>query len=105
MRYVLGAIDRAREGYVWVVRRLVRVAVVGIAVVAGTVAASALLFSRTPQGLLLDEDPGAVFATIGVPEGVSPTRPEGVVKQVEDIVRLIPGVQGIISVVGLNFID
>src|SRR5438445_292766 len=40
MRYVLGAIDRTRDGYVWVVRRLMRVAIVGIAVVAGTVAAT-----------------------------------------------------------------
>ena len=105
MRYVLGAIDRTRDGYVWVVRRLVRVAIVGIAVVAGTVAASALLFSRTPQGFLPDEDQGAIFATMRLPEGVSLNRTEGVVKQVEDIVRPIPGVQGIISVVGLNFID
>src|SRR6266853_2761898 len=105
MRYVLGAIDRAREGYVWVVRRLVRVAIVGIAVVAGTVAATALLFSRTPQGFLPDEDQGAIFATMRLPEGVSLNRTEGVVKQVEGIVRPIPGVQCIISVVGLNFID
>jgi HAE1 family hydrophobic/amphiphilic exporter-1 len=105
MRYVLRAIDRTRDGYVWVVRRLVRVAIVGIAVVAGTVAASALLFSWTPQSFLPDEDQGAIFATLRLPEGVSVNRTEVVVKQVEDLVRPIPGVQGVLSVVGLNFID
>jgi hydrophobic/amphiphilic exporter-1 (mainly G- bacteria), HAE1 family len=105
MRYVLRAIDRTRDGYVWVVRRLMRVAIVGIAVVAGTVAASALLFSRTPQSFLPDEDQGAIFATLRLPEGVSLNRTQTVVKQVEDIVRPIPGVQGVLSVVGLNFID
>jgi HAE1 family hydrophobic/amphiphilic exporter-1 len=105
MRYVLGAIDRTRDGYVWVVRRLMRVAIVGIAVVAGTVAASALLFSRTPQSFLPDEDQGAIFATMRLPEGVSLNRTEAVVKQVEDLARPIPGVQGVISVVGFNFID
>src|SRR6266567_2530948 len=105
MRYVLGAIDRTRDGYVWVVRRLARVAIVGIAVVAGTVAASALLFSRTPQSFLPDEDQGAIFATMRLPEGVSLNRTEAVVKQVEELVRPIPGVQGVLSVVGLNFID
>jgi hydrophobic/amphiphilic exporter-1 (mainly G- bacteria), HAE1 family len=105
MRYVLRAIDRTRDGYVWVVRRFVRVAIVGTVVVAGTVAASALLFSRTPQSFLPDEDQGAIFATLRLPEGVSLNRTEAVVKQVEGLVRPIPGVQGVLSVVGLNFID
>src|SRR6266516_3368196 len=51
MRYVLGAIDAVRDGYVAVVRRLVRVAIVGVVVVvvAGVLAASAWLFGKTPQ--------------------------------------------------------
>jgi HAE1 family hydrophobic/amphiphilic exporter-1 len=105
MRYVLGAIDLARDGYVAVVRRLVRVTAVGIVVVAATLAASAWLFSKTPQSFLPDEDQGAIFAALRLPEGVSLNRTEDVVKQVEDIVRPIPGVEGILSVVGLNFID
>jgi hydrophobic/amphiphilic exporter-1 (mainly G- bacteria), HAE1 family len=105
MRYVLGAIDRTRDGYVWVVRRLARIAIVGIVVVAGTVSAAALLFSRTPQSFLPEEDQGAIFATLRLPEGASLNRTQAVVKQVEDLVRPIPGVQGIISVVGFNFID
>jgi hydrophobic/amphiphilic exporter-1 (mainly G- bacteria), HAE1 family len=105
MRYVLRAIDRARDGYVAVVRRLVRVAIVGVVAVVGTLAASAWLFSRTPQSFLPEEDQGAIFATLRLPEGVSLNRTEEVVKQVEDIARPIPGVQGVLSVVGLNFID
>jgi multidrug efflux pump len=105
MRYVLRAIDRARDGYVAVVRRLVRVSLVGIVVVAGALAASAWLFGKTPQSFLPDEDQGAIFAALRLPEGVSLNRTEDVVKQVEDIVRPIPGVEGVLSVVGLNFID
>jgi hydrophobic/amphiphilic exporter-1 (mainly G- bacteria), HAE1 family len=105
MRYVLRAIDRARDGYVWVVQRLVRVAIVAVVVVAGTLAASAWLFGKTPQSFLPDEDQGAIFAALRLPEGASIPRTDTVVRQVEDIVRPIPGVQGIISVVGLNFID
>ena len=105
MRYVLGAIDHARDGYVAVVRRLARVAIVSVAVVAGIAAASALLLGRTPQSFLPDEDQGALFASLRLPEGASLVRTEAVVKQVEDIVRPIPGVEGILSVVGLNFVD
>jgi multidrug efflux pump len=105
MRYMLRAIDLARDGYVAVVRRLVRVAILGVVLVAATLAASAWLFNRTPQSFLPDEDQGAIFAALRLPEGASIPRTEAVVKQVEDIVRPIPGVQGVLSVVGLNFID
>jgi len=105
MRHVLGAIDRTRDGYVAVVRRLARVAVYSVIVVAGVAGITALLFDITPQSFLPDEDQGALFAALRLPEGASLNRTEEVVKQVEDIVRPVPGVQGILSVVGLNFID
>ena len=105
MRYVLRAIDRARDGYVAVVARLVRVSIVGVVVVAAMLAASVWLFGKTPKSFLPDEDQGAIFAALRLPEGVSLNRTEDVVKQVENIVRPIPGVEGVLSVVGLNFID
>jgi HAE1 family hydrophobic/amphiphilic exporter-1 len=105
MRYVLRGIDAARNGYVAAVGRLARVAIVGVVVVAATIALSTWLFGRTPQSFLPDEDQGALFAALRLPEGVSLNRTEAVVKQVEDIVRPIPGVEGVLSVVGLNFID
>jgi HAE1 family hydrophobic/amphiphilic exporter-1 len=105
MRYVLGGIDKARDGYVAIVRRLARVSIVGIVVVAGVLAVAVFVFNRTPQSFLPDEDQGAIFAALRLPEGASVQRTEGVVKQVEDIVRPIPGVEGVLSVVGLNFID
>jgi HAE1 family hydrophobic/amphiphilic exporter-1 len=105
MGHVLDAIDRVRHGYSYVVRRLVRVSIVGVVVVAGVVAISVLLFNRLPQSFLPEEDQGAIFAAMRLPEGASINRTEEIVKLVEDIVRPIPGVEGILSVVGLNFID
>jgi hydrophobic/amphiphilic exporter-1 (mainly G- bacteria), HAE1 family len=105
MRHVLGAIDKVRDGYVATVRRLTRVAVLAIVVVVGVVVASQFLFNRIPQSFLPDEDQGAIFAALRLPEGASLNRTEAVVKQVEDIVKPIPGVEGVLSVVGLNFID
>src|ERR1700686_4977308 len=99
MRLVLGAIDKARDGYVAAVRRLAGRAIVGIVVVAGVVAASIALFSVTPQSFLPDEDQGAIFAALRLPEGASINRTEEVVKQVEDLIKPIPGVEGVLSVV------
>jgi HAE1 family hydrophobic/amphiphilic exporter-1 len=105
MRRVLGGIDAVRDGYVAVVRRLVRVATVGVLVVAGAMAVTAWLFNKTPQSFLPEEDQGAIFAALRLPEGASLNRTEAIVKQVEDLVTPIPGVEGVLSVVGLNFID
>ncbi|MBV9973900.1 MAG: multidrug efflux RND transporter permease subunit [Hyphomicrobiales bacterium] len=105
MRYVLGGIDKVRDGYAAIVTRLVRVAVLGVVLVLGVVAISAFLFTRTPQGFLPEEDQGAFFAAMRLPEGASVNRTEAVVRQVEDIIKPIPGVEGVLSVVGYDFID
>ncbi|MFZ0147061.1 MAG: multidrug efflux RND transporter permease subunit [Xanthobacteraceae bacterium] len=103
--YLLGAIEKTRGAYVAAIRRLARVSMVAVAVVVGVLAVSVLIFYVTPQSFLPDEDQGAIFAALRLPEGASVNRTEVVVRQVEDIVRPIPGVEGILSVVGLNFID
>jgi HAE1 family hydrophobic/amphiphilic exporter-1 len=105
MRYVLGGIDRVRNGYVAIVTRLARIAIVGLVVAVGALILAGGLFTRLPQSFLPEEDQGAIFATLRLPEGASLNRTEAVVRQVEDIVRPIPGVQGVLSVVGLDFID
>jgi HAE1 family hydrophobic/amphiphilic exporter-1 len=105
MRYVLGAIDKVRDGFAAIVARLVRVAVIGIVLVLGVVAASGYLFTKAPQSFLPDEDQGAFFAAMRLPEGASINRTDAVVQQVEEIIKPIPGVEGVISVVGFDFID
>jgi hydrophobic/amphiphilic exporter-1 (mainly G- bacteria), HAE1 family len=105
MRYVLHAIDQVRDGYVGVIRRLVRISIIGAAVVVATLGLAVWLLARTPQSFLPEEDQGAIFAALRLPEVASINRTEAVVKQVEDIVGPIAGVEGVLSVVGLNFID
>jgi len=83
MRHVLGAIDRVRDGYVSVVHRLVRLAVYGVVAVVIVLAVTAGLFRLTPQGFLPDEDQGAFFGAMRLPEGASINRTEAVVEQSE----------------------
>jgi HAE1 family hydrophobic/amphiphilic exporter-1 len=105
MRYVLSAIDGVRDGYVFLVRRLVRVAVLSLVVVAGVATASLGAFKSTPQGFLPAEDQGGFFVAMRLPEGASVNRTEDLVAKVEGLIRPVPGVEGVLSVVGLNFID
>jgi hydrophobic/amphiphilic exporter-1 (mainly G- bacteria), HAE1 family len=91
MHYVLGAIDYVRDGYVAVVKRLVRVAVLSLAIVVAVAAGSWLLMRVTPTGFL--------------PEGASVNRTAEVVQQAEAIIRDQPAVGGLLSVVGFDFIN
>src|SRR5262249_52786035 len=86
-------------------RRLVRVSVVSVVVVVAVAAAAFGVFRVTPQGFLPAEDQGAFFAAMRLPEGASVNRTEALVAQAENIIRATPGVHGVLSVVGLNFID
>ncbi|MGH6944818.1 MAG: efflux RND transporter permease subunit, partial [Geminicoccaceae bacterium] len=105
MRWVLGGIDKVRDGYAAVVRRLVRVAALSIVLVLGIAAASAGLFSITPRGFLPEEDQGYFFAAMSLPEGASLNRTEAAVKRVEEIIAGEPEVRDMFSVVGFNFLD
>ena len=74
MRYVLGGIDKVRDGYVAVVRRLVRLSIIGVVFVVAALAGASGLFRLTPQSFLPEEDQGAFFAALRLPEGASINR-------------------------------
>jgi HAE1 family hydrophobic/amphiphilic exporter-1 len=105
MRYVLGAIDRVTQGYAAVVRRLVRVAVFSLAILVAAVLASGWLFKITPTGFLPEEDQGALFAVLQLPEGASQNRTGAIAEQVEAIMQNEPSIEGLLTVVGYDFIN
>jgi hydrophobic/amphiphilic exporter-1 (mainly G- bacteria), HAE1 family len=105
MRYVLRGIDYARDGYAALIHRLVRVAVVGLVVLIGVGAASYLIMERTPTGFLPEEDQGAFFINVQLPDAASINRTAAVMSQVGEIVEATPGVESTTQVIGLDFID
>jgi len=105
IRYVLNSIDLARDGYAAIVRRLVRIAALGIVVLAVIVAGTGWLFKSTPTGFLPSEDQGAIFGEIVLPEGASVNRTDVVARRIEEIVRNTEGVAGVMSVVGYSLLD
>ena len=98
-------IDRTRDGYVWAVRRLARVAVVSLAAVVGVGLATGWVFERTPTGFLPAEDQGAFFAQVQLPEGASLNRTSAVVEQVEAIMAAEEAITGVTSIVGYDFLS
>jgi hydrophobe/amphiphile efflux-1 (HAE1) family protein len=103
--YILRGIDKARDGYAAVVRRTVRLAMLGLVLLAAFAGGTAWLFRVTPTGFLPAEDQGAVFGEVQLPEGASVNRTSAITQRVEEIVRNTPGVAGVTSVVGYSLID
>jgi HAE1 family hydrophobic/amphiphilic exporter-1 len=105
MRYVMGAIDYTRDGYAAIVKRLVRVSVLSLVALAAIAVATGALFRITPTGFLPAEDQGAFFAQIALPEGASVNRTQEVVRQAEQIMSTTPGIVGVTSITGFNFLN
>jgi hydrophobe/amphiphile efflux-1 (HAE1) family protein len=105
MGRVLGFIDWLRDGYSGGVRRLVRVASVSLLLVA-VFATGIFGMSRiTPTGFLPEEDQGAFFTSVQLPDGASVARTSEVTQQVEDILRQMPAVDHVLAVIGFSLLD
>ncbi len=105
MRHVLGAIDRTRDGYAHIVSGIVRKAAVSILLVLLCGAAIYGLSLKTPVGFLPEEDQGAFFMAIQLPDGASVDRTSEAMKNVEKLVLDMPQVDATFSVIGYSFLD
>jgi len=105
MGYVMGGIDRVRDGYAAVVRKLVRFSLLVLLLVLGAGAASGWLFKTVPTGFLPEEDQGAFMAQVQLPEGASVNRTLEVVKQLEKLIGADPAVAHVLTVPGYSILD
>ena len=99
------AIDRVRDGYGSAVARLVRISIVGLAIVVAAFAGIGLLAKATPTGFLPSDDQGAFFVVVQLPDGASIARTSDVVRQAEQIINKESAIAELNSIIGLNFVD
>ena len=102
---VLRAIDGARDGYAGIVRRLVRVATLSLVAVAVFAAGVYGLARITPTSFLPEEDQGAFFLNVQLPDGASVARTSETVRQVEQVLKSMPQVQDAFAVIGFSLLD
>ena len=104
MKHVTRAIDAVADGYAAVVRRLVSVSMASIVALIAIAGAAYVIFNRTPSGFLPDEDKGFVIGVITLPAGASLNRTSETAAKAEAIVRADPAVDGVTSVLGIDFL-
>ncbi|HZU88557.1 MAG TPA: efflux RND transporter permease subunit, partial [Stellaceae bacterium] len=105
MGWVLRRIDNLRDVYAAIVRRLVRVAVLGVVLIAASAAILFGLFSRIPTGFLPEEDQGAFFVVVQLPDGASVYRTRAAVSRITKLLRRMPQVDKVFAIVGFSIID
>lgn len=105
MGHVLKGIDRVRDGYAEVVRRLIRFAAISLLLVAAFAAGVFVLSAHTPTSFLPEEDQGAFFVNVQLPDGASVARTSATVAQVEKLIKTMPQVQDTFAVIGFSLLD
>jgi hydrophobe/amphiphile efflux-1 (HAE1) family protein len=105
MGMILRGIDGVREGYAGLVRRLLRVAVISVPLVLIAGGGVFALSLRTPTGFLPEEDQGAFFVNVQLPDAASVARTREVTARVESLLHQIPQVSNVLSIVGFSLLD
>jgi hydrophobe/amphiphile efflux-1 (HAE1) family protein len=103
--YLQRGIDKSRDGYVRLVQPLARrMLVTGLLVVSFALMAG-WLAKIVPAGFLPEEDQGAFFAEVQLPDAASLNRTNTVVAQVEKMILDRPWTQSVLTVSGYSLID
>ncbi|ACB96653.1 efflux RND transporter permease subunit [Beijerinckia indica] len=105
MHLVLQGIDKVRDGYARVVVRLLRFSFLAVLLVLVFGAGIYGLSFKTPTGFLPEEDQGAFFIAIQLPDGASVARTSEVIKRVEKILLGMPQVKATFAITGFSLID
>lgn len=90
------------DKYVSAVWRVIRHYVLFLLILLGLYACVAWMFKAVPTGFLPDEDQGAFFTLIRLPDGASLERTEEVSEEVEKITQQAPGVSEIVTLGGYD---
>ncbi len=97
-------VNRSTSGYVagsmWIARRMV----VTVGLFALVVAVSYFIVSVTPTSFIPDEDQGATFASIQLPEGASQGRTHAVMENFSEQIKKIPGVKFVMTIEGFSIL-
>ena len=103
--WMLTGIDRVRDGYSSVVNRLLRLAFLSVLAIIAAGVGIVMLGRITPTGFLPEEDQGAIFTVVQLPDGASVERTRKVVEDVENLIRPMPQVDAVLSIVGFSLLD
>ena len=105
MAKVLAGIDWTRDRYAGGARRLLRMSILSLPAVAVFAGAIFGVSRIVPTGFLPEEDQGAFFVMVQLPDGASVARTSEATKLIEDILSGIPAIEHTLSIIGYSLLD
>ena len=97
--------DRTTNGYTRVVGSLVRKAFLVLLAYAGMTFVAYKIYGMIPTGFIPEEDQGAFFVNVQLPDGAAAPRTAQVVDTATEMMRKVPGVTDVMSVNGYSIIN
>lgn len=97
-------VDGARNGYVSVVKRMVRIPILALVVLGGMILGSGSLIKSLPAGFIPLEDNGSLFVDVQLPDAASLERTETVTDRLNEKLLAMPGVAGSVLVNGYSML-
>ncbi len=91
------------NGYVRALRTFLRYEVLALILFAAGLACAYLVFQRVPKAFVPNEDQGYLIVAIQAPTGASLEYTRNIGKQISDITKNFPEVEGTFSVAGFSF--
>ncbi|SFL10406.1 efflux RND transporter permease subunit [Shimia haliotis] len=98
-------VDASRNVYVGMVKRLVRVPILAVVILAAMGVGSGTLLGKIPAGFIPIEDNGALFVDVQLPDAASLERTERVTARLNEQLMAIPGVAGSVNVNGFSLMN
>lgn len=104
-RWFDAGFDKLTRGYSSIVKSLLRKSVLVLLLYAVMGAGALKLYTLLPTGFISNEDQGAFFVSVQLPDGASLMRTEKVTQKVTGILRGIPEVEDFIFTSGFNILN
>lgn len=98
-------VSGARNGYVGIVRRLVRLPIFGLGLIVAMIFGTGGLMKSLPAGFLPSEDSGYLFVDVQLPDAAALNRTEKVSDRLNDLLLEVPGVANTILVNGYSMLS
>jgi hydrophobe/amphiphile efflux-1 (HAE1) family protein len=96
------AFDFSRSRYLSSVKFLARRSALAILALLIFTGFAGLLFKRLPAGFLPDEDQGAFFVSVRLPDGASTERTNRATRKIESVISKLPGISSYFVLGGLD---
>ncbi len=94
--------DRANQGYVGGIRRIIQRPLISLAVFAVLIGVTVLMFRQVPAGFIPQQDQGYVIVAAELPKGAALSRTDEVVRRATKIIQDTPGAENVVAIGGFS---